>query len=282
MKKINQTYFVNGKFIPDRKAFISVLDIGLLRGYGVFDFLITYNGRPFLIDDHIDRLFNSAKQIGLKIGKSKRYIKKSVLETLKKNSSENEKAIRIVVTGGVGNSSTEPSEKSTIIIIVDPRHRHPDLYYRKGVKVITYNYIRPTPLVKSLEYTGSIKALNLAKKKHALEAIFIDNKSQTVSEATTSNVFIVKTNYIYTSNRNVLNGVTKDLLIKLLNEYPVRQKTIYIKDLISADEVFITASNKEIMPVVNIDNRIVGNGKVGPVTKKVMRVFKEFVDSGKW
>lgn len=281
--KNNFIYYVNGKFVPKSKAFLSVLDIGFLRGYGVFDYFITYNKRPFLIDEHIDRLFNSAGQIGLKIGKSKEQIKELIIKTLRKNSGSFEKSVRIVITGGVGKSSTDPSDRSSIIVIVEQRHRLPDIYYQKGAKAITYDYVRPSPLVKSLEYTNSIKALNMAKKKNSLECIFVDKKNNTVSEATTSNVFIVKKDTIYTSDHDVLNGITKDLIIRLLKkDNPVIQKTITLNDLMSANEVFISASNKEIIPIIKIDNHNVADGKVGATTRSVMDAFHKFVKSGKW
>lgn len=283
MKKRSQIYYVNGKFLPAKKANINVMDIGLLRGFGVFDFIVTYNNRPFLLNEHLDRLFKSASLINLDIGKTKEEIGRIVKNTLKKNAWPEEKTIRIVVTGGIGNSSTEPSPNTTIIIIVEPKHNYPKDYYENGVSVITYDYVRPLALSKSLDYSIAIKALSLSRKTGGIEAVYIDKKGKTVSEATTSNLFLVKNGKVLTPDSDVLNGVTRDLIIKLLKKkYPVKKQKIEISKLFSADEVFITASNKEVMPVVMIDKRKIANGEVGPITKDVISIFRNYVASGKW
>ncbi|HLE48741.1 MAG TPA: aminotransferase class IV [Patescibacteria group bacterium] len=276
-------YYVNGKFIDSNHAFINILDIGLLRGYGVFDFLITYKGKPFLLNEHIKRLFNSASSIGLKIGKSESEIRNIIIQTLQKNLSDTEKSIRIVITGGVGISTTEPGDKPTIIVIIDDKHDYPAEYYKNGIKVITFSYTRALASVKSLDYSMGIKALDKARHKNAQEAIYVDQISKTVSEATTSNVFIIKKGKISTSNENILKGMTRNLVIKLLSQIkPVTEKQVNLKQLLSADEVFITASNKEVIPVTKIDNHNVGDGKVGPTTKKVMHVFRDYIEKGIW
>lgn len=283
MNKLPKIYYVNGKYLPPEKAVINVLDIGLIRGFGVFDFMVTYSNKPFLINQHIDRLFKSATLLNLDIGKTKEEIKKIIITTLNKNKWLEEKTIRIVVTGGVGNSSTEPSSTSTIIVIVDPKHNYPQEYYINGVSVITYNYIRPLALSKSLDYSIAIKSLGLSRKKGCVEAIYFDKKSNKVSEATTSNIFFIKNGRVFTTGSNVLDGVTRNLIIKLLKKhFPVRMKDMTLSDLLSSDEVFITASNKEVMPVVKIDNRKIGDGKVGPITKQIMSIFRNYVDGGRW
>jgi len=281
--KISPIYFVNGKHLPKNKAFIGVLDIGLLRAYGVFDFLVTYKGNPFLLDEHTNRLFNSASAIGLDIGKTEKQIKSIVLNTLNKNRWRGEKTVRIVVTGGVGENTITPSSQSTIIVIIDHKHNYPRHLYENGIKTITFNHVRSQALVKSLEYSDAIKALQIARRKGALEVIYIDKSTDRVSEATTSNLFIVKKGKIFTPKDNVLNGITRDTVIMLLKQTnPVVQKIINRKELFSADEVFITASNKEVMPVVAIDDQMIGNGKVGDITKEVMDTFKVFIQKGKW
>lgn len=283
MKKIKAINYINGKFLPADKSFVSVMDIGLLRGFGVFDFMVTYNNLPFLLNEHIDRLFHSAGLIGLVIGKSKDGIKNIVVKTLKKNTWKSEKTVRIVVTGGVGNSSTEQSIKPTIIVIVEPKHDYPDEYYKNGVSVFTYDYVRPLAHAKSLEYAKAIAALQISRKKGGVESIYYDGKSKNVSEATTSNLFIVKNGSIVTSDENVLNGVTRDLVLKLLKKkFKVSERKVKLSELYSADEIFMTASNKEIMPVVAVDKKKIGNGKVGILTKEVMNIFRDFVVKGNW
>jgi branched-chain amino acid aminotransferase len=282
-KPNSPVFYLNGKYIPEKEASISVLDIGLLRGYGIFDFLVTYSGRPFLIDEHINRLFNSASLIGLNIGKTKKDIKNIILQALRKNTDGKEKTVRIVITGGVGINSLEPASKPTIIVIVHPKYDYPNKYYSGGVKIITYNYTRPLASIKSIEYSIAIKALKEARKKNATEALYVNNKNKIISEATTSNLFIVKDNKIITPKDNILYGITRNLVINLYKKSsPIIEKNIPLNELLLADEVFITASNKEIMPVVKINSKKISKGIVGPVTKEVMKLFKDYIESGKW
>lgn len=267
-------FYVNGKYLPESKAKIDVRDIGLLRGYGVFDYFVTYNNKPFLFERHIDRFFNSAKLSGLQIGKSKEQIKTIILSTLSKNRNGKEKSVRILATGGVGNISTEASNNPSLIVIVENRHPYPDSLYTKGAKAITYKHQRPHPEVKSLDYSEAIKALALAKKDHSIEAIYYDEKTKEVSEATTSNVFIVKKDKIYTTETKILNGMTRDLVINLCKDFnPVRYINMKLSDLLSANEVFLTSSNKEVMPITTVDNKKIGDGKVGHWTKMVMDAY---------
>lgn len=283
MKKYKATYYLNGRFIPEDQAKISVTDIGLLRGFGVFDFLVTYKNRPFLIDEHINRLFTSASLIGLDIGKTKTQIKQIILKTLLKNSVNSEKTVRILITGGIGETSIIPSSNSTIAIIVQPKHDYPDKYYSEGVKIITFDYSRPMALAKSLDYAVAIRALMDAGKKKAIEALYINHGNNTITEATTSNIFMIKNNNIYTPKDNILNGITRNLVINLMkNRNPIVEKDISLKEFLISDEAFITASNKEVMPIIKIDNRQIGSGKVGPVTKNVMTIYRDFIENGKW
>ncbi len=283
MKKISQIYYVNGKYVLENDAKISVHDIGLLRGFGVFDFLVTYRGKPFLLTEHIDRLFKSASLINLNIGKTKEEIRNIILKTLSRNSWNREKTVRIVVTGGIGNTSTEPSAKATIIVIVEPKHDYPQSYYQSGISTFTFDHIRTLANSKSLDYSNAIKALQVARRSGGVESIYVDKLTNTVSETTTSNLFLVKKGKIFTSSENILNGVTRNLLMKLLKkENPVTQRKVKIPELFSANEIFITASNKEVMPVVKIDNKKIGNGEVGHITKNVMKIFRDFVETGKW
>jgi branched-chain amino acid aminotransferase len=259
------------------------LDIGLLRGYGVFDFIVTYNNQPFLINEHIERLLNSAKMIDLEIGMSKKEIVKIITKTIKKNTFIGEKTVRIVVTGGVGENSLKPSKKSSVIVIVQKKHDYPKKYYSKGVKLITYDFIRPMALAKSLDYSVAIRALKKARQQKAIEALYVDKSKKIITEATTSNIFIIKNRRIITPKMNVLSGITRNLVIKLLKKRnPVILKDITLSELFSSEEVFITASNKEVMPIVKIDNKNIGDGKVGNVTQSVMNLFRDFIENGKW
>ncbi len=270
-------YFVNGKFIPSSKALLHVSDLSIMRGYGVFDFLITYNNKPFLLDNHLNRLGNSAKIIGLKLPYNKTKIKKFVLKTLNKNSYKQEKAIRIVVTGGLSLAPdyVKAKDNASLVITVDPKHLYPQEYYLKGVKVITYNHKRPYPEVKSINYITALKAQAEARAKNAIEAIYVYNSL--IYEATTSNLFAVINNTLITNIQDVLPGITSSVVQKLAPKIvKFISRPIKISEIKNFSEAFITASNKEVMPVIRINDQKIGDGKVGLVTKKIIKLFKEY------
>ena len=284
MRSKEPIFYLNGKFLPKSKTAISVNDLGFLRGYGVFDFVVTYkNGRPFLIKKHIKRLYNSASLIGLKIPFSSQKLEELLGQTIYKNKNGKEKAIRIVITGGESENAISLGEKPTILITVTDRNRYPSMWYKNGVKVITFDYNRESPQAKSLNYIQAVKAVNLAKNKGAVEAIYIHKKLDKVYEGTQSNLFLIKNNKIFTPDGETLPGITRELVINLCKKlYPTYMREIKIKELFTTDEVFLSASNKEVMPVIMIDDKVVGNGKPGEITKKIMSEFRKFIDSGKW
>lgn len=276
-------YYLNGKYVKKSEAVISVHDLGFLRGYGVFDFIVTHGGRPFMLDDHITRLLNSAKLIDLEVPWNLKYLNNLVIKTVKKNLNGKEKTIRIVISGGTSSSSMYVLGKPTLVIIVADWQDYPKSFYDKGVKVITIDSVRDNPHAKSLNYTQGIKALAIAHRKKAVEAIYINKKKNRIYEATTSNLFLVKKGKVFTSDGDTLVGITRELVRKLVNKkYPIKVREVKISELYNADEVFLSASNKEIMPVIKVDNEKIGNGVPGSITKNIMKLYKEFVDSGKW
>jgi branched-chain amino acid aminotransferase len=276
-------YYINGKFFKKSKAIISVNDLGFLRGYGVFDFFITYNNRPFLLKDHLDRLRKSAKLIGLEVPWSNLTLEKLIISTIAKNKHLKEKSVKIIVSGGSSSDGIKPNLKPTLAILVNKRHKLPKKYYENGVKVITVDIHREIPDAKTLNYTNAVYSMIKAGRMGALEAIYVDRKKDIVMEGTTSNLFLVKNNSIFTPESDILSGVTRNVVIKLAKrKNRVKVKRINFNQLFSAEEVFITASNKEILPVVQIDMRKIGDGKPGVVTKNLIKEFQNYIESGKW
>jgi branched-chain amino acid aminotransferase len=269
-------YYFNNKLVPKSKAKVSVHDMGFLRSYGVVDFLITYEGKPFYLKDHIDRLYNSAKLIDLNIPFKKEQLIKKVLLLVAKNNFP-EAGIWIIVTGGIGPTSMIPAKKPTLLILVDSYEPYPKEYYQKGVKIITFEEKRIVPQVKSMIYTLAIQALQKAYTQKAIEALYV--KDGKVFECMTSNFFIFQGNKLLTAkDKDVLSGVTRRIVLEISNNHFQAVKTnLSLKQVLAADEAFLTASNKEIMPVVKIDNHIIGNGKVGENTKKLMQLFRKKV-----
>jgi branched-chain amino acid aminotransferase len=273
------THFLNGKFVKEEDLRISVRDLGFTRGYAVFDFLVTYpHDRPFMLDRHIDRLFDSASHIGLVIPWDKQQIREWVLTTLAQNKDEEEKSIKIIVSGGPSNSLL-PGNTPTIAILIDTRHKLPSEHYEGGVSVITAQHTRYAPLAKSNNYIEAIKQAQIAAKTGAVETIYYDETR--VFEGSTSNVFAVIGGKLVTPTSHLLSGITREVLLSILT-IPVVEEDFTLADLYSAQEVFLTGSNREVQPVIKIDNQVVGDGLVGPVTQEAMRQFQEFTQSDKW
>jgi branched-chain amino acid aminotransferase len=271
-------HFLNGKFISEDELVVSARDVGFSRGYAVFDFLITYSHhRPFKLSRHIDRLFNSAHYIGLKTPWSKEQVSQWVLETLEKNESEAEKSIKIIISGGVSDTML-PAEKPTLVIIVDPKHEYPKENYENGTGVIAVKHHRYTPGAKSNNYMEGMKQTQIAKEIGAAEPIYY-NETQ-VFEGSNSNIFAVIDNKLVTPKTNILYGITRETLLEILKlDMPIEERDFTLDELLSASEVFLTGSGKEISPVTKIDGNEVGNGEVGRITKEVMNQFRKYTSS---
>lgn len=276
-------HFLNGKLTPESQMSISARDIGLLRGYAVFDFLITYpHHRPFHLRDHIDRLYNSAGLIGLDVPFSQDTMQKWVSASLNANNTKFEKAIRIVLTGGVGPDSITPSpDNPTIIIFIDKHTPYPKEYYEKGVGIIMVKHTRYMPGAKTNNYIEGVRSTKKARSLGAIEPVYYDGTQ--VFEGATCNIFALIGGHLKTPKTNILPGITRKVLLERLNlAESVEVEDFNLRELLGAKEVFLTASNKEVMPVVKVDNVNVNEGKVGEVTKEVMRQFRQYTKMGDW
>lgn len=272
-------HYLNGKFVKDEEAKISVFDLIVLRGYGVFDFLRTYNQRPFLLREHLERLKNSAKIIGLKFNFKLERIEKIVQQLLRKNILKNKKQefnLRIILTGGVSKDSLTPG-RPQLIILVSPVLPYPERYYLKGIKLISVKSQRILAEAKSINYLFAVKELQKAKKEGGIEILYL-GKGGKILEAATSNFFAVKNDKILTPklDKEILPGITRKVVIDLAKKLkiPVFEKNLYYREIKNFDEAFLTASNKEIMPVREIDNIKIKNSP-GKITKILMEEFKK-------
>lgn len=267
-------WFLNGRYLPQGKIKIPVNDLAVLRGYGAFDFLVTYNKKPFLLSDHLDRLLNSAKLIDLPIPYSKKQLELFVLETVKKNRGSS-LTIRVVVTGGVSTSNIFPEGQSNVAILVAKRTSYLKSCYQKGIKLKTYEYLRFAPRAKHTDYLPAVVVKNKAYQKGFLEVLYIHKRQ--ILECTTSNFYIVKKDNLITPKENILHGITRKVVLRLAKKMmKVAEKPIYLSDLKSADEALISASDKEIMPVVQIDKLKVNQGRPGKYTKQLIRAFRDY------
>lgn len=274
-------YYINGKYVPESEAKLSVFDLSILRGFGVFDYLRTYKKRPFHLWDHLERLNYSAKSLGLKISCSLAEMAK-IIDSLIALNQLQEAGIKIIVTGGVSTDQFTP-QTASLIILAYPLIKYPSTFYTKGISAITTSLARSFPTLKTTQYTPAIFTLKTQTNHKAEEAIYL-NQTQELLEATTSNFFCFKKNTLYScSSDEILLGITREIVLKLASlRFPIQLKPITYKELPVIDEAFVTASNKEIMPVIQIDHHRIGTGEVGPRTKELIQAFQEYTEQPEW
>ncbi|PIG92016.1 aminotransferase class IV [Gloeocapsopsis sp. IPPAS B-1203] len=273
-------YYINGKYIAADEACLPINDLGIVRGYGVFDFLRTYNGVPFKLREHVQRLQKSAELIELNLPWSTLEIEAIAQETFNRNQLPDAN-IRIIATGGISTDFITPSGEPSLIVIVTAVTEYPETYYTQGVKVITVQTERFIPGAKSLNYISAIMALQQAKQAKAIEALYINQ--QHVLEGTTTNLFIFRNNKLITPKENILQGITREVVLELAkNEFEIVEQPIYYSELNSCDEAFITATNKEIMPVTQIDDLQISSGKPGKNTQRLIHLFRNYTRFGNW
>ncbi len=278
---MNKIHFLNGKFVSEEQLIISPRDVGFSRGYAVFDFLKTYpHHRPFKLKEHIDRLFNSAYLIGLKMPWNKEQVQKWALETLKANDTDEEKFIKIFVSGGISNTML-PSESPTIAILIDPAVQYPKEQYEKGIGVITVKHERYTPAAKSNNYIEGVKQTQQAQTIGAVEPVYYSDTQ--IFEGSNSNIFAVINGKLLTPKTNILTGITRTVLLEILKlDISLETKDFTFDELLRADEAFLTGSGKEITPITSINGKPLGNGVVGATTKEVMNQFRKYTLSDLW
>jgi len=280
--------YMNGKLVPKAKACVSVFDHGLLYGDGVFEGIRSYNNRVFMLDEHIDRLYRSARAIALDIPIKKEKMADAVVKTCKANAVSNG-YIRLVVTRGEGTLGLNPfnCSKPQIIIIAGNIQLYPKELYMKGLSIVTVATVRNlaeavNPNIKSLNYLNNILAKIEAINGGVPEAIML-NAQGFVAEATGDNVFIVKGKTLVTppTTAGILDGITRDVVITLARQsgYEVRENMMTRYDLYNADEMFLTGTAAEVIGVVNMDRRKIGDGRPGRITKELAGKFSSFAKS---
>jgi len=270
------TYYVDGQFVSDDQAVLSVKDLAVLRGFGVFDFLITYNKRPFYLKEHVQRLENSARKIGLLIKHSNKEICDIVEETVRRNTHHKESNIRIVYTGGISSDGVTPEGNGKLLVMVTPKLELPSWWYTDGAKIITKDIERFIPGAKSTNYLTAVWALQEAHRQDAIESIYVDRHNH-LREGTTTNIYFFENGRIVTTQDDILPGVTRSVLLELVKgHFDVEFREIHRSEIAGMQEVFISASNKEVVPIIQIDDTRIGNGKPGIETRKVMQLFRDY------
>ncbi len=281
--------WLNGKLVTKGEAKLPVFDHGTLYGDGVFEGIRIYGQRIFQAQAHIDRLFNSARDIRLAIPYTKQELIDAMYETLQANS-VTDGYIRLVVTRGVGTLGLNPFKcpDPNTFIIADQVALYPDEMYKKGMAVIIAKTIRTSasmlkPSVKSLNYLNNILAKIEAIDAGVAEAIML-NAQGNVAECTGVNLFIVKDGQLVTplASAGILEGITRAVVLILAErlEIPAEQKNIMPEDLYAADECFLTGTAAEVISVTKIDGKAIGTGQPGPITRKLLEAFREYTRSG--
>ena len=276
--------YVDGKFYSEANAKISVFDHGLLYGDGIFEGIRFYNGRVFRLEEHLERLWDSARSICLEIPMTHEEMTEAVLETIRQNHLH-DGYIRLLVTRGIGNLGLNPEQckSPSVIIIAATIALYHENFYRKGLSIVTCatrrsNPASLNPAVKSLNYLNNVMARIEANLAGADEALML-NDAGNVAECTADNVFIIKRDQIFTPpiTAGALRGITRSIVFEIAAEFglSVVEADFTRHDVFVADECFLTGTAAEIVPVVKADGRLIGNGKPGPITKRIIARFRE-------
>lgn len=280
--------YIDGRFYDEKQAKISVFDHGLLYGDGVFEGIRAYNGRVFKLEEHIDRLFYSAKAILLNVPISHEELCAATVEACRRNKIR-DGYIRLLVTRGVGTLGLNPNKckRPSVIIIADKIQLYPPEYYEKGLEIVTVPTTRNlhgavNPAIKSLNYLNNILAKIEANNAGCEEAIML-NAAGYVAECTGDNIFLVKNRHLLTPplSAGALYGITRGTVIDLATAagLPVSEPNLTRYDVFNADECFVTGTGAEIVPVVKVDGRVIGDGRPGPVTRDLVKAYHSLTNS---
>jgi branched-chain amino acid aminotransferase len=280
--------FINGKLYDKEDAKISVYDHGLLYGDGVFEGIRSYRGKVFRLAEHLDRLWDSAKAIWLEIPISRQEMVHAIEDTLAVNGIK-DGYIRVLVTRGAGTLGLDPNRCSNpqVIIIADKISLYPEELYQKGLVIVTVSVARNhpaalSPRIKSLNYLNNILAKIEGIQAGCMEALLLNHKGE-IAECTGDNIFLVRQGRLLTPpiDAGILEGVTRDAVIGLARDLDIEVREIPLTkhDVYIADECFLTGTAAEVVPVVTVDSRTIGDGVPGPITRKLMTRFHELTRS---
>jgi branched-chain amino acid aminotransferase len=278
-----QKIFLNNTLFEADQAFVSARDSGFLYGAGLFETMRSKNGVVFALEDHLDRLFNSSKVLGIPYKYERDYIADAVSQTLKANELADAR-IRLTLTGGpTGISGDE--QKGTLVITATAFEPYPAQYYEKGALAILCPYRQnpadPTCGHKTCNYLARLLAMDGARQRNAVESLWFTTQNY-LAEGCFSNVFIVKDSKLFTPHAGtpVLPGIVRKHILQIAaqNGVEASEKDLFINDLLEADEIFLTNTIMQILPIAAVEAHVVGDGKVGPITQKLIRAFTEHLN----
>jgi branched-chain amino acid aminotransferase len=282
-----QWIYLNGKYVSKDEAVVSVYDHGFLYGDGIFEGIRIYNGNIFKCKEHLDRLYDSAKSIMLDIPLSYEEMQEALVETVRRNELRSG-YIRLVVSRGFGNLGLDPRRcpKANVIIIVEQLSIYPEEAYVNGLRTVSVSTRRNVPdalnpKIKSLNYLNNILVKIQANLADVGEAIMLNSQGY-VAEGSSDNIFIVKKGIVYTPPTycGALEGITRQAIMEICERdgIPLKEQPFTLHDVYVADEVFFTGTAAEVIAVREVDARIIGSGKAGPITTRLLKEFREIVE----
>ncbi len=269
-------YSINGTILPAEKAVIGVTDLALLRAFGIFDYFRFKDGKAVFMDDHLARFHRSAKMMGLEIPFSNEALKKQILDLAKANGYLNA-GMQMILTGGYSVDGFTPT-KPNLIILVRPFIPHPEFKYKNGVKLILWKYQREIPEVKTINYIVPILSLKKREETGATDILYHDGKH--ISECSRANLFIVTPDdKLVTPEKGVLKGITRKHILEIAKTfYEIELRDLSIDEVKNAKEIFLSNSSQRIMPVVQIDDFTIGDGKPGAITLQLTKLLQLHIE----
>lgn len=259
----------NGEYTYTDQITISIDNLAYNRSFGVFDFMRMEDGVVLFLNDYLQRFQNSQKLLFEQAPFSNGELKE-IISTLKELNKRNESTFKFILSANIVEKKMIPH----LVVINAPYHEYPSEYFTKGSSLLEKEYVREFSEYKTLNYMASFQNYERLQKSNSVDVLFY-NKNQ-VSEASRSNVFMVKNGKIYTAQNDILNGITRKVIIKgFKGSLKVNVKNIAYNELLNADELFVSSTLKKVMPIVKVGNKKIGNGKVGPVTQKAISRFAE-------
>src|SRR5690554_393776 len=261
--------FSGNQIVAADTAAIHPLDIGLIRGYAIFEFFRVDDFKPFFLEDYLNRFIASAKHTHLPLAYGLEELKNIVFELIEKNHLE-QGGVRMVLTGGLSDNHFSPTTGS-LFIFCEELQMPAQEKYEKGVKLVSEEYVRPLPTIKTTNYTLPVWLSAKWKEQNAEDVIY--HFAGVISESSRSNIFMVKNGVVSTPKSNILHGITRKNVMKIADK--VEERDITLTEILNADEVFMTATTKRILPVTQIDVTLIKDGLPGPVTQQLMEKFRQ-------
>lgn len=267
--------YFNGTIEPVDQIGVGVSDLGLLRGYGLFDYFLTYGGKPFQWDLYWARFEKSASRMNLPLPLTQAQTYSILLDLLAQSGQANV-AFRFVMTGGYAPDSISISSPN-LLILSEPIHPVPDWQYERGIRVMLDEYVREMADVKSTDYKRVMLLNGAIRAAGAQDVLY--HKDGEISELSRSNIFLVVGNRLITPSRNILYGITRRTILDLAaTDFQIEERPVLLSDLYEATEVFTTSSNKKVLPIIQIGDLQIADGQVGPVSKELLRRFLAFTE----